>query len=260
MARLNSELQLANQETARLLEEVQHRDAFRGELIQRITNAQESERKRIARELHDGTGQALTGVALGLRGLAAQISRDPEIVAKRLAVLENMATTSVGELRLLINDLRPPQLDDMGLAAALRWLVERFQDQERPRVILEVSGESEDLPSEVETTLFRVVQEGLTNAIKHANADHIWIVLNYAERISVTVRDDGIGFDPVATMNQTSATRTSWGLAGMQERCNLINATFTLNSKPGQGTAFTVHLVDPNILEAPNANSSVNYR
>ncbi len=253
LARLNIELQGANEETARLLEEVRQRDAVRGELLQRITSAQESERQRIARELHDETGQALTGLALGLRGLSSRSNMAPDDLSRRLSVLESMATSSLGELRHLINDLRPPQLDDMGLAAALRWLVDRYADNDRPQVRLEVRGAASPLPSEVETTLFRIAQEGLNNAIKHAQADHIWVTLDYADGVALTVRDDGKGFDPAAAMTPSNI-RTSWGLIGMQERSNLINAVLSLNSTPGSGTTFTVHLKTPS--EAANADQN----
>lgn len=255
LARMNIELQGANEETARLLEEVRQRDAVRGELLQRITSAQESERQRIARELHDETGQALTGLALGLRGLSARANMAPEDLARRLSVLEGMATSSLGELRHLINDLRPPQLDDMGLAAALRWLVDRYGDQEKPQVRLEVRGAAYPLPSEVETTLFRITQEGLNNAIKHAQADHIWVTLDYSDGVALTVRDDGKGFDPSAAMTPSNI-RTSWGLIGMQERSNLINAVLTLNSAPGSGTTFTIHLKNPREREAADVHQN----
>lgn len=253
LKRLNAELQTANEQTARLLHEVQKRDTLRGELLQRITNAQESERQRIARELHDGTGQALTGLALGLRGLAVQVHKDPELTARRLAILEGMATTSLGELRHLINDLRPPQLDDMGLVAALRWLVERFQDQDSPEILLEIKGMPYPLQPNVETTLFRITQEGLNNAIKHAQADHVWVTLDYDDGPGLTVRDDGIGFDPETVMHP-EGIRTSWGMAGMQERATLINASLSLNSRPGAGSSFTVRLNEPKQLENIDAN------
>ena len=251
LARLNSELQDANDETARLLQEVQQRDAVRGELLQRITSAQESERKRIARELHDGTGQALTGLALGLHGLSAQTTLAPEALAQRLTILETMATSSLGELRHLINDLRPPQLDDMGLTAALRWLVDRFQSDDSPQLQLEVCGTAHPLPSEVETSLFRIAQEGLNNAVRHAEADHIWFTLDYREGVTLTIRDDGKGFDPTTALSP-SVIRTSWGLIGIQERCNLIDAAVTLHSAPGTGTTLSVTL--NNLREAINAH------
>jgi signal transduction histidine kinase len=257
LARLNADLKLANQETERLLQEVQQRDALRGELLQQITNAQESERKRIARELHDGTGQALTGLALGLHGLAAYPDKNTDTVAARLALLESMATGSLGELRHLINDLRPPQLDDMGLAAGLRWLVERFQDHDNPQLKLDIHGELRPLPSEVETTLFRIAQEGITNAIKHSQADHIWVTLDYSdEGTSLSVSDDGKGFDLTAALHPTTI-RTAWGLAGIQERSNLINATLKINSVPGSGTTLTVCLCEPKPLEVANAHTGI---
>lgn len=258
LSRLNSELQLANEETARLLHEVQQRDALRGELIQRITAAQESERKRIARELHDGTGQALTGLALGLRGLVSQVAQNPELVTQRLKVLEAMATNSLSELRHLVNDLRPPQLDDMGLAAALRWLVDRFRDRDKPMLLLEIVGESRSLPPEVETTLFRIAQEGLTNSIKHAHADHIWVTLDYDNGPSLSIRDDGIGFNLVDELNPNSV-RPAWGLRGMQERASLINATLTLDSKPGSGATFTVRLNPIRLQEVKDGHQSIGY-
>lgn len=241
LARLNAELRLANEEAERLLREVQKRDSLRGELLQRITSAQESERSRIARELHDGTGQTLTGLALGLRGLASQFVGKPDLVEQRLPVLESMATTGLGELRQLINDLRPPQLDDMGLVAALRWLAGRFKDQDKPRLHLEVNGEPHKLSSETETALFRIAQEGLTNVTKHAQADHVWITLDYDDGPSLTVRDDGIGYDPEIVL-ESNGGRAAWGLVGIQERAKLINASLLIESEPGCGSKLTVHL------------------
>ncbi len=256
LARLNAELQSANEQTSRLLSEVQQRDALRGEFLQRVTSAQENERQRIARELHDGTGQALTGVALGLRGLAAQYKSDNQHLAQRLSLLETMATESVGELRRLINDLRPPQLDDMGLVAALRWLSERFRDQPKPLVRFNVRGESRPLPPEVETTLFRIAQEGLTNALKYAQADHIWITLNYTAGAALSIRDDGIGFDPNAAQ-PSHRLRTAWGLVGIRERCLLINAELKVESQPGAGSHLLVTLNDVDTRMMQDANQSV---
>lgn len=253
LTHLNAELQAANAETARLLREVRQRDALRGELLQRITSAQESERQRIARELHDGTGQALTGLALGLRGLTTQIHKDVELAANRLPDLETMATTALGELRHLINDLRPPQLDDMGLVAGLRWLVERFQDAETPKIGLEIKGSVYPLQPEMETMLFRIAQEGLTNALKHARAKHIWVSLDYENGPCLTVRDDGAGFDAEAVLNPGN-THTSWGIAGMQERATLINAKLSVDSTPGQGTTVTVNLNQPGPTEAAHVD------
>lgn len=247
LTRLNTELQLANQETERLLREVQHHHARRGELLQHITAAQEAERRRIARELHDETGQALTGLAMGLRGIVMSLQEDGKF-ARRLTDLESIATTALGELRHLINDLRPPQLDDMGLAAALRWLVNRINERGLLQVELDIQGTPISLPSDVETTLFRITQEGLNNVIKHAKASHAWITLTFDHPIRLTVRDDGTGFDPEAAFNSNSL-RVSWGLVGMQERANLINARLSIQSEEGRGTLLTIEFDQPTTVE-----------
>jgi signal transduction histidine kinase len=258
LARLNAELQTANEESVRLLSEVQQRDAFRGELLQRITTAQESERKRIARELHDGTGQALTGLALGLRGIVNLLRNESidcgPLPVPQLAELEAMATNSLGELRHLINDLRPPQLDDMGLVAALRWQVDRFSKRGDIQAALDVIGKPYALPSDVETMLFRIVQEGLTNIAKHAHAEHARVTVNFQNGLEITVRDDGIGFDPSA-IAQTNQPRMAWGLLGMQERASLIGATLTFDSAPNQGTTLTVRL-DKSVKEIDHGDTS----
>jgi signal transduction histidine kinase len=241
LTRLNAELQVANQETERLLHELQQHHARRGELLQHITAAQEAERRRIARELHDETGQALTGLAMGLRGIVMGIQEDGKL-SRRLSDLESIATTALGELRHLINDLRPPQLDDMGLSAALRWMINRCNERGLLQVELDIQGTPSSLPSEVETTLFRITQEGLNNVIKHAKASHAWVTLQFDPHgIVLTLRDDGIGFDPVSALNPNSL-RASWGLVGMQERASLINARLSIQSEPGKGTVLTIEL------------------
>lgn len=241
LAQFNHELQKVNAETARLLEEVRRSDQRRGELIQNITAAQEAERQRIARELHDETGQALTGLALGLRGLAVQSSTNATLVQQRLPILETMATTALSQLRILINDLRPPQLDDLGLAAALHWLTERFNEQNSVNIVLEVIGEPRSFAPEVETTLFRITQEGLNNIAKHAKASHARIILNFEAAPLLTVSDDGVGFDPGLIFNSRNP-RTAWGLTGIQERANLINATLRIDTRLGGGTQLTIWL------------------
>jgi signal transduction histidine kinase len=242
LTRLNSELQAANEETARLLQEVQSRDARRGVLLKHITAAQEAERRRIARELHDDTGQALTALAMGLRGTISLVEKTKdERVARYLGDLETIANTTLGSLRILINDLRPPQLDDMGLVAAIRWLVGRINERGMVAVTLDVLGDPLPLPQEVETTLFRIIQEGLNNIIKHAQAEHAWVKLDFRDGLTLTVQDDGIGFDPESVFSQDPA-RKSWGLLGMQERANLINAQLSFASQPNQGATLTIYL------------------
>jgi len=241
LARLNASLQASEAEARQLLLELKKRDTLRTEFLQRVTAAQESERKRIARELHDETGQMLTGLALGLRGLGAQVHKDPDLVVGRLSDLESMATTALGELRILIQDLRPPQLDDMGLIPAIRSMLDRVKQSNGPSFELKIAGDPYPLPSDVETILFRIVQEGITNVTKHARADHASICLDYEEGMGICVCDNGVGCDPKLVLN-TSSTRGSWGLMGIEERANLINATWAFESEPNKGTKLKLHL------------------
>jgi len=243
LARLNATLRESESEARQLLRELKKRDTLRTEFLQQVTAAQESERKRIARELHDGTGQMLTGLALGLRGLSMQVHSHPELVIKRLSDLEIMATTTIGELRALIQDLRPPQLDDMGLIPAIRSMLDRFNEKHRPQFKLKITGTPYALESDVETILFRIVQEGITNITKHAQAEHACICLNYEDGVGICICDDGIGCDPNNVLN-TTGPHTAWGLMGIEERVNLINAVWTFESEANKGTKLSVKLPD----------------
>jgi signal transduction histidine kinase len=244
LARLNHELKQINYEREQLLAEVSKRDAMRGVLLHRITAAQEAERRRIARELHDDTGQALTGLSMGLRGVATKLEKhghDHESEVKYLHELEKTASQALGELRLLISDLRPPQLDDMGLAAALRWMLNRFNQHSEIKIDLEITGNPVSLPPEIETTLFRIAQEGLNNIAKHAEASQACLKLDFGESITLKVCDNGKGFDPEVVLEPGTA-RTAWGLLGIQERASLIDAELSLDSAPGEGTTLTLLL------------------
>jgi signal transduction histidine kinase len=229
------------------VEEAERREALRGEMLHRIVSAQEAERQRIARELHDETGQALTAIGLGLRGVSANLAQDGEKATNNLRHLERLVDDSLVELQHLIADLRPSHLDDLGLAAALRWYAGELQGRVSLRVEVEVSGEARPLPSEVKTTLFRVVQEALTNVIKHAHAQSAIVQLAYKEGgVSLQVQDDGVGFMPGKVY---PGNRPSWGLIGMEERAALLGGQFFLSSKPGLGTRVEVFIPDPATYE-----------
>src|SRR5690606_10985439 len=128
------------------------------------------ERQRIARELHDATGQSLTAISLGLRGVGKLVEIQAPLVAPQLREIEGYSTGALAELRRIIADLRPPQLDDLGLVAALRWYTQAFAQRRSIATEFILLGEPVRLPAEVETVLFRITQEALTNVAKHANA------------------------------------------------------------------------------------------
>lgn len=219
------------------LREAQRREALRGDLLRRIVAAQESERQRIARELHDETGQSLTAIGLGLRGVATTVRQDVDKAALHLRQLEGLVATSLDELQRVIADLRPSHLDDLGLAAALRWYTGEVERRTSLNIDFEVKGDREELPMEVVTALFRVTQEALNNIVKHAEAQHASVYLIYGdEAAKVFVVDDGCGFD----LKRQIGDRQSWGLEGMRERASLIGGELDIYSQPGKGTQVEV--------------------
>ena len=228
-------------ENARLVLQLRQREARRAELLQRATKAQEAERKRIARELHDDTGQALTALALGLRGISRLIERKPEVAAEQVSQLQAISQQSLDELRHLISDLRPSHLDDLGLPAALRWYAEQVQNRGTLDVRLQVQGEPYPLSPEMETTLFRIAQESVGNVIKHAEATEAVIDLSYdSGQVTLCIVDNGQGFDPAEVLKPGAGL--AWGLIGIQERVTLAGGTVDIDSDPAHGTRIEVRV------------------
>jgi signal transduction histidine kinase len=203
------------------------RDALR-----RVVTAQELERRRLARELHDETGQALTSILLGLR--AVEDARNPDELGTAIAGVRDLVRSTLLDVRRLAVELRPSVLDDFGLVAALERLTETFSEQSGLLVHFEqlIRG-GERLPPEVETALYRIVQESLTNVVKHAHASTVSIVLARGDdSVSLVVEDDGVGFDP------ETPSEGGIGLVGMQERVALLGGRLSIESRPGAGTTF----------------------
>jgi signal transduction histidine kinase len=209
------------------------RDALR-----RVVEAQELERRRLARELHDETGQALTSILLGLRGLEeAGDGQQHEAVAE----LRELVVTTLQDVRNLAVELRPKALDDFGLAAALDRLTTGFSEQTGIDVDLEARLEEERLPGEIETALYRIVQEALTNIVKHARAQRVSIlVVRKPSSATVVIEDDGTGFSQPG-----SADRGGLGLVGMRERVRLLDGRFEIESSPGAGTTLVAEVPLP---------------
>jgi signal transduction histidine kinase len=228
-------------ENARLYQEAQRREERLAELLHQAVGAQETERQRIARELHDATGQSLTAIALGLRGVESMLNREPSVAVEQIQELKTFSTNALGELRHIIADLRPSQLDDLGLAAALHWYVQEFEKRYALHADLVVEGERFRLPSEYGTVLFRIAQEALTNIAKHAHASQINVKLQFQPtRIDLSIEDNGRGFDPAKILWDDGGQYTGWGLLGIQERALLLGGQCNLDSAPGQGTRVQV--------------------
>lgn len=220
----------------RIQEENLSREVLRRDLLRHVVRAQEDERARIARELHDETSQVLSALSLDLATLKQLSSRNKEIrtMVDRLQKLGRMM--SQGLFRL-VHDLRPAQLDELGLASALHTLMERGNCPPGLDVSLEVSGRERRLDPVVETVLFRVAQEALNNISRHAGVDSGRIHLLYEpDLVTLCVEDNGVGFDPSLNFSPPRG----WGLAGMQERIDSVNGKLNILSSPGKGTIIEV--------------------
>ncbi len=208
------------------LSERVERDALR-----RIVAAQELERQRLARELHDETGQALTSILLGLKQLEGADS--PAAVA----ALRELVVATLQDVRRLAVELRPKVLDDFGLVPALERLTQGFAEQTGIEVDLEAGAITERLPREVETAIYRIVQESLTNVAKHAHAERVSVFLTRTDgRVKAVIEDDGRGFDPAARDGG------GIGLVGMRERIELLDGTLTVESSATSGTTVAVEV------------------
>jgi signal transduction histidine kinase len=248
--------QIAGLQLGRLLE-AEERDKLRSELFKRIVAAQELERQRIARELHDETGQALTAIGMGLHGVSSSLhSSKTDQAVKGLRQLEMLTTQSLDELQRLILDLRPSHLDDLGLPSALRWYASDIEGRTKMQVRVEIQGAEREISPSIKTTVFRIVQEALTNVVKHAEAKNIEIRLLYGEdELSVRVQDDGRGFD-MQTIGH--GKRVTWGLKNIEERSTLLGGKFAITSHLGEGTIIDVSIpYIQEVTEAQNDNSLV---
>jgi signal transduction histidine kinase len=202
------------------------RDALR-----RVVGAQELERRRLARELHDETGQALTSILLGLK--AAEDAGERAQMRAAIASLRNLVVETLHDVRRLAIELRPQALDDFGLVAALQRLTETFAEQTGIDAAFEHALGAERLPGDVETALYRIVQEALTNIVKHAGARRVSIVLyRRHDSVSAVIEDDGRGFEALGS------DESGLGLVGMRERLGLLDGKLTIESTQGSGTTI----------------------
>jgi len=221
---------------SRLLDELREKEALRGRLLAQLITAQEDERRRIARELHDEAGQALTALVVNLDFLVRH-AVDEQTLRQRLVDIRNMAEDTLAEVRRVIHEMRPTVLDDLGLEAAIRWMVKRYEPTGL-KVTVETKGLEERLPGPLEITAFRLVQEACTNTVKHASAGHIQIRLERRDGLlTVEVTDDGQGID----LSRLHRGR-GMGLANLRERVTLAGGKLTLNSTPGKGTRIYAEL------------------
>jgi signal transduction histidine kinase len=225
-------------EQARLYERLSTARESYQVLLQHALTAQEEERKRIARELHDGTSQMLTGLALNLQAamdIAEMTGITEARMEERLQKAHSLAVQTSMEVTKLINDLRPTLLDSLGLAPAIQRYVETWLQPRGITTTVQTRGH-ERLPAEVEVALFRITQEAVNNVMKHAAAKNVDIDLQCdGEKCVLRIQDDGKGFD-VAEITRVEKTGRGVGLFGMKERVTLVGGTCSVESQPGEGT------------------------
>ena len=220
-------------------------------LLRRVLSAQEEERRRIARDLHDTVAQDLAALRLEIE----RLSRQPmaPAIAARLRTLEEQTQAMHATARRILLDLRPLVLDDMGFLPALQWHLERVAREQSIRGQLCVDGDEAPLDRETSVTLFRIFQEALQNVVRHASADHVLVTVAFAkDSVALTVEDDGVGFAPEEP-GSARALQQHLGLCGMRERAQLLCGTLEIDAKPGQGT--TIHVVAPLSQDAKESPS-----
>jgi two-component system sensor histidine kinase DegS len=208
--------------------------------VRQITRAQEDERRRIARELHDDTAQALIDLSRRLDDLATSPEPPPEAVIERLDEFQELIDRILRGVRRFSRDLRPSVLDDLGLLPALEWLTVTLMQEDGIKTELKVYGNKRRLPPEAELELFRIVQEALSNIRRHSRASRVVTTVTFDEgRVRISVDDNGQGFELPGRTDDLAATG-KLGLIGMHERARLLGGTLTVRSEPGKGTTVTV--------------------
>jgi signal transduction histidine kinase len=210
--------------------------------VRQITQAQEEERKRLARELHDETAQTLAALLVGIQTSDDALPESPMEAKRALARLKPQATRALVEMRKMILDLRPSALDDLGLASAIRSYAENTLEPAGVALSYKIFGKEKRLPGPLETALFRMAQEAINNVARHAGARTARLKLRFAnEKFVIDVDDDGRGFDVQEAVSTGEAR--GLGLLGMQERASLFEGSVKIDSKPGAGTR--VHIEAP---------------
>ena len=231
-------------ERSQLLDELQDKERLRSDLIKKLLTAYEDERRRIARELHDETGQSLTALILNVEMLRNLVEQGRGASVDELDRLKALAEATLEEVRKMIYDLRPTILDDLGLAAALRWYVHHQVEPRGLVVGLKLELGDARLDPVLETAVFRIAQEALWNTVKHAAATRVDVALALSDgRLRLRVKDNGRGFQDKRRSGNPLAGGA--GLGGMEERATLLGGTVRITSAPATGTEVVAELPLP---------------
>jgi signal transduction histidine kinase len=220
----------------------QEQAQMREQYVHDIIVAQENERQRIARELHDSTSQSLTSLLIGLQSLKQSYPDSDR--RDHVDSLRQTITEILDEVRTISWQLRPSVLDDLGLMSALQQHLDDYRDRYHLQVEFATRGIEDRLPLEMESAIYRIVQEGLTNIARHAQASAASVIINRrGEMIRIIIEDNGSGFDPA----EVKQRRKSLGLQGIQERAALLGGQLTIETQPGQGTTLYAEIPYPEV-------------
>jgi light-regulated signal transduction histidine kinase (bacteriophytochrome) len=243
-AELNARLAQSERLALALRKETELRAAVEGDLTQvlrRTVEDQETERQRIARELHDTLGQSLTMLQLGLQAIGQEVPGS-EKQQQRLNGMKNLATNLGREVNRLATEIRPTSIDDLGIQKAIESLLENWSEHTSLNYYLHLSPKELRLPKAIETTIYRVLQEALTNVVRHAEASKVGVILNVADgQVSMIVEDDGRGF-PANQAGAAGSSAMRLGLLGIRERLALVGGSLEIESSPGRGATVFVRI------------------
>lgn len=230
----------SNARQEKLVGALKEKEELQSVFLNKIITIQEEERKNLSRELHDETSQSLTSIIVGLRILAEQLQSSEE--QEKILQIRDLAVTTLEAVHHMAVELRPVLLDDLGLVAAAKKYIENYSKQYKISMNIDFNNVSrERFSPEVEITLYRILQEALTNIVKHGQATQIWVSLyKRQDKLIMVINDDGIGFDIEVFKNTHS--RTCLGIYGMRERVALVEGTFEIQSSVGQGTKIFVEI------------------
>jgi PAS domain S-box-containing protein len=207
------------------------------QLLRELLRQQELDRQLVAYEIHDGLVQYITGALMRLDALGARREKTLAEVEHEMTSALELLRTSIREARRLISGLRPPILDESGIASAIRYLIGEHSGAKAPQISLQTQLDAARFPPALESALFRICQEALTNAVKHSRAPQVRVALGLTNgQIQLSVTDDGVGFDPKVPSKQT------FGLQGIRERARLMGGKATIESRPGEGAKVCVEL------------------
>lgn len=221
---------------------IEQRNQEREELLKCIISVQEEERKRLARELHDETAQMLSALIMRLEAVESRLPANLNGIKKELDDSKLLAHQGLDDIRKLILNLRPAALDDLGLVSAIRWYAENYLENRGVEVSIDAKGLGTRLPPQLETALFRVVQEAINNISRHSAATAARIsLMAYDSRVNITVEDNGRGFD-ASQLGKSKKLTTGLGLLGMQERITLLGGSLHILSQPGKGTRIVAEV------------------